>query len=199
MSSERIPHLMVGRARRIEGLDPGDADYSADTACGLDRNVTLVTSDRAQVRCPACWTAAEDSGAEAEDRTDLATARAVRDAMTQLARLWETDAANLEHAIADGASRHPSEVVTLRQCAYELRLTLRARRPEAQSSGAGPAPDLDPLGDVTAGGPDPTSNSGPFCTTGECTRQPHPEHWQHIAGDGLLVLAMGAAVLGSAE
>ncbi len=62
-----------------------------------------------------------------------AEAAAVRAAMTQLARLWEASADNLEHAIADDASRHPSEVKTLRRCAYELRSTLRARRPGAQS------------------------------------------------------------------
>ena len=123
----------------------------------------------------------------------------MRAAMTQLARLWEAAADNLEHAIADGASRHPSEVETLRGCAYELRSTLRARRSGAQSASAGPAPDVDPLGDVTAGDPDPTSDSGPFCARGECTRPPHPEQWQHIAGDGWHVLAVGAAVLGSAD
>jgi len=73
--------------------------------------------------------------------------------MTQLARRWETGADNLEHAIADGASRHPSEVETLRGCAYELRSTLRARRPGAQSAGAGPTPDVDPAEHVVAGDP----------------------------------------------
>jgi len=65
--------------------------------------------------------------------TPDAEAAAVRDAMAQLARLWEASADNLEQAIADGASRHPSEVETLRGCAFELRSTLRARRPGAQS------------------------------------------------------------------
>ncbi len=65
-----------------------------------------------------------------------AEAAAVRAAMTQLARLWEAAADNLARAIADGAPRHPSEVETLRGCAYELRSTLRARRPGAQSGSA---------------------------------------------------------------
>ena len=120
----------------------------------------------------------------------------MRAAMTQLALLWEASADNLEHAIADGASRHPSEIETLRGCAYELRSTLRARRPGAQSPGAGPTPDVDPLGAAVVGDPDPTSK---FCARGECTRQPHPEHWQHVAGDGERVLAVGAAVPGSAD
>jgi len=59
--------------------------------------------------------------------------------------------------------------------------------------------DVDPLAHVAVGDPDPTSNSGPFCTKGECTRMPHPDRWQHIAGDGERVLAVGAAVLGSAD
>ena len=60
-----------------------------------------------------------------------AEAAAARAAMTQLARLWEAAADNLEHAIADGASRHLSEVETLRNCAHELRGTLSAQRPGA--------------------------------------------------------------------
>ena len=119
MSSERIPHLMVGRARRIEGLDPDDVDYSATTACGLDRNVTLVTSDRNQVRCPACRTADGDA--------------AERDAMVRLAERWETGADNLTVAIAEGASRHLSAVDTLRRCAAELRKAMRAGRPGGTS------------------------------------------------------------------
>ncbi len=70
------------------------------------------------------------------DSAPGAEAAAVRDAMTQLARLWEAAADNLARAIADGAPRHPSEVETLRGCAYELRSTLRARRPGAQSGSA---------------------------------------------------------------
>jgi len=117
-SDERIPHLMVGReVRRIPALDPDDVDYSATTACGLDRNVTLVTSDRNQVRCSACRTAEGDA--------------AERAAMVRLAERWETGADNLTLAIADGASRHLSEVETLRNCAHELRRTLSAQRPGA--------------------------------------------------------------------
>jgi len=56
---------------------------------------------------------------------------AVRDAMVRLAERWETGADNLEHAIADGASWHPSEVETYRQCPAELRRTLSAQRPGA--------------------------------------------------------------------
>ncbi len=137
-SGERIPHLMVGDLRAVGVGGPEDVDYNATTACGLDRDVTLVTVDWHQVRCPACWTAAEDSGAEAEDRTDLATAHAVRDAMTQLARLWEAAADNLEHAIVvDGDSlAGMPRVETLRGCAAELCSTLRARRPGAQPGSA---------------------------------------------------------------
>ncbi len=65
------------------------------------------------------------------DPEPSAEATAARAAMTQLARRWETGADNLEHAIADGASRHPSEVETLRGCAHELRRTLSAQRPGA--------------------------------------------------------------------
>jgi len=69
------------------------------------------------------------------DSAPGAEAAAVRDAMTQLARLWEAAADNLARAIADGAPRHLSEVNTLMRCAAELRSTLRARRPGARSAG----------------------------------------------------------------
>ena len=101
------------------------------------------------------------------DPAPSAEAAAVRAAMTQLARLWEASADNLELAINDGASRHPSEVETLRGCAYELRSTLRARRPGAQSASAGPVPDVDPLG-----------------------HGPHPREWQHVASGLERVLAV---------
>jgi len=200
--TEHIPHLLVGLVRRVEADDPDDVDYRVDTACGLDRNVTLTTSDRAQVRCPGCWTAAEDADVKAEDRTDPSvktTAHAVRDAMVGLARLWEDTATDLAEAIKEGASRSVVEVDILRQCAAEMRTTLRSPRLGAQSASTGPAPDVDPLGHVVVGDPDPTSNSRPFCTNGECTRRPHPEHWQHIAGDGEQVLAVWTAVPGSAD
>ena len=123
------------------------------------------------------------------DPEPSAEAAAERAAMTQIARLWETGADNLEHAIADGASRHLSEVETLRGCAYELRSTLRARRPGAQSTGAGPASNVDPLRHIRVGDPAPLFD-GPYCGMGWCTRRPHPEHWQHIVGDDGRVLAV---------
>jgi len=120
------------------------------------------------------------------DPVPSAEAAAVRAAMTQLARLWEAAADNLEHAIADGASRRPSEVETLRGCAYELRSTLRARRPGAQTAGAGLAPD--PLGHVVVGDgiPLPVGDctGETHTSTGrrlQCTREPHPCEWNHIA------------------
>ena len=112
----------------------------------------------------------------------------MRAAMTQLALLWEASADNLEHAIADGASRHPSEIETLRGCAYELRSTLRARRPGAQSAGAGPASNVDPLRHVVVGDPIPwpvgSCDGATHTPTGrrlQCTREPHSPEWQHIA------------------
>jgi len=122
------------------------------------------------------------------DPAPSAEVAAVRAAMTQLARLWEASADNLEHAIDTGASRHPSEVETLRGCAYELRSTLRARRPGAQSAGTGPAPDVDPLGHVRTGDLNPAQPGLCDGTTRTpdgklwiCTRAPHPPRWQHIA------------------
>ncbi len=56
-----------------------------------------------------------------------------RAAMTRLASQWETAADNLDDSIADGASRSAAEVETLRQCADELRRTLRMQRPGAQA------------------------------------------------------------------
>jgi len=56
-----------------------------------------------------------------------------RAATLRLASQWETAAGNLEAAITNGAGRHPDEVETLRQCADELRRTLRMRRPGAQA------------------------------------------------------------------
>ena len=53
--------------------------------------------------------------------------------MTRLAGQWETAADNLEAAIAGGTSRSAAEVETLRQCADELRRTLRMQRPGAQA------------------------------------------------------------------
>jgi len=105
--------------------------------------------------------------------------------MVRLAERWETGAANLVRAIAEGASRHPSEVDTLLRCASELRSTLRAGRPGAQS--AGPAPDVDPLRHIEVGDPAPLFD-GPYC--GRCTRRPHPEHWQHIVEDDGRVVAV---------
>ena len=72
---ERIPHLMAGDPCAVESLDPDDVDYSATTACGLDRNVTLVTSERDQVRCPACWKAVEDADHRAQGQTRSGTGR----------------------------------------------------------------------------------------------------------------------------
>ena len=56
-----------------------------------------------------------------------------RAATLRLAGQWETAADNLEATIADGAGRHPDEATTLRQCADELRRTLRTQRPGAQA------------------------------------------------------------------
>ncbi len=61
------------------------------------------------------------------------TTHTERAAMIRLAGRWETAADNLEAAIADGASRSAAEVETLRQCADELRRTLRMQRPGAQA------------------------------------------------------------------
>ena len=61
------------------------------------------------------------------------TTHTERAAMTRLAGQWETAADNLEAAIADGASRSAAEAETLRQCADELRRTLRMQRPGAQA------------------------------------------------------------------
>ena len=56
-----------------------------------------------------------------------------RAATLRLASRWENAADNLEAAITDGAPRHPDEVTTLRECADELRRTLRMQRPGAQA------------------------------------------------------------------
>ncbi len=56
-----------------------------------------------------------------------------RAAMLRLAGQWETAADNLDDSIAGGAGRHPDEATTLRQCADELRRTLRMQRPGAQA------------------------------------------------------------------
>ena len=127
------------------------------------------------------------------DPAPSAEAAAVRAAMTQLAKLWEAAADNLERT-----RRHPSEVETLRGCAFELRSKLRAGRPGAQSSGAGPALDVDPLGHVVVGDQSPWPVGS--CCEGEmrtptgrrfqCTRQPHPREWQHIASGLEQVLAV---------
>ncbi len=57
--------------------------------------------------------------------------------------------------------------------------------------------DVDPLGHVAVGDPDPNPD-GPekYCSAPHhrshfrCTRQPHPEHWKHVAGDGHRVIAV---------
>ena len=74
-------------------------------------------------------------------------ANAERDAMDRLVERWETGAANLDRAIADGSSRHPSEVDTLMRCASELR---QAMRPAAWSwsSRCGPMSSRDAEGEL---------------------------------------------------
>jgi len=194
------------------------------------------------------------------DPAPNAETAAVRAAMVRLAERWETGAANLVRAVADGASRHPSEVDTLLRCASELRGTTGA-----QSVGTDPAPDVsttrpeciphlmvsevrsiqvpgsddvdgyvdyradtacgldrdialvtsdrdqahcpaclasmtvDTLGHVVVGDPDPTHASWEDCDSEWrtpsgvillCSRMPHPDRWQHIAGDGKQVLAV---------
>ena len=115
-----------------------------------------------------------------------------RDAMFRLAKQWETTAENLADAVS--VPRHPNVLDVLRACAAELRSTLRT-----QQLGDGPAPDTDLLADVVVGGPDPTHASWEDCNAERlapsgvtllCSRMPHPEHWQHIAGDGQQVLAV---------
>jgi hypothetical protein len=63
----------------------------------------------------------------------------------------------------------------------------------------GPAPDVDPLAHVVVGDPDPTHASWEDCDAEWrtpssvillCSRMPHPDRWQHIAGDGKQVLAV---------
>jgi len=185
---ERIPHLMVGLVRRVETDVSDDVDYRVGTLCGLDRDITLTTSSGIEVRCPACRAAQEGADALAEDRTDVESTRTA--AMVRLAVRWETTADNLAGAV--DAPRHPNVLDVLRACAAELRRTLVAQRLRAQSVGADPAPDVDPLGRVAVGDPDPTPDC-PEVHCGQtrypdgrglmCTRLPHPREWQHIASD----------------
>ena len=75
------------------------------------------------------------------------------------------------------------------------------RRGGAQSAGAEPTPArLDPLRHVAVGDLDLTPSS-PERHCGQtrrladlgpvwCTRSPHPDRWQHIAGDGEQILAV---------
>jgi len=63
-----------------------------------------------------------------------------------------------------------------------------------------PALDVDPLAHIVVGDIDPTHASWEDCNAEWCTprfqwnllcsREPHPEHWQHIAGNGLRVVAV---------
>jgi len=69
--------------------------------------------------------------------------------------------------------------------------------------------EADPLAHVVVGDSDPTHASWEDCNAEWCTprpqwnllcsREPHPEHWQHIAGNGLRVVAVwtGAASEGT--
>jgi len=67
-------------------------------------------------------------------------------------------------------------------------------------------PDVDPMGHVVVGDPDPNPD-GPekYCSAPRhgphfrCTRQPHPERWQHIAGDGENVLAVWTDIVSGAS
>ena len=94
-----------------------------------------------------------------------------QDAMVRLAEQWETMAENLSDAVS--APQHPNVLDALRMCAAELRRTL----------------DVDPLRHIEVGDPAPLFD-GPYCGMGWCTRQPHPDHWQHIVGDDGWVLAV---------